>query len=52
MTVIDAYTRFLVVVPLRNKFAETVADALVEHVILLFGASRSLVTDCGKKFGS
>jgi transposase InsO family protein len=50
MTAIDAYTRFLIVVPLRNKSAEAVADALVEQVFLPFGTWRSLVTDCGKEF--
>jgi Integrase zinc binding domain len=38
MTAIDAYTRFLIVGPLRNKSAEAVAEALVEHVFLPFGA--------------
>ena len=50
LTAIDAYTRYLVAVPLRNKSALTVAGALVEHVFLPFGSYRSLVSDQGKEF--
>jgi hypothetical protein len=34
LTVTDCMTRFLVAVPLRNRFAKTVAAALVKHVFL------------------
>lgn len=50
LTAIDAYTRFLVAVPLRNKEAKTVANALVEKVFLPFGSYRSLVSDQGGEF--
>lgn len=40
MTAIDAYTRFLIAVPIRRKSAEAVAQALVERVYLPFGAWR------------
>jgi transposase InsO family protein len=50
ITAIDAYTRYLVAVPLRNKMAVTVANALVEHVFLPLGAYRSLVSDQGREF--
>jgi predicted aspartyl protease len=49
-TAIDAYTRYLVAVPLRNKSAVTVANALVEHVFLPHGAYRSIVSDQGREF--
>jgi transposase InsO family protein len=49
-TAIDAYTRYLVAVPLRNKSAVTVANALVEHVFLPHGAHRSIVSDQGREF--
>jgi hypothetical protein len=45
LTAIDAYTRFL-----KNKMAVTVADALVERVLLPFGCFRSLVSDQGPEF--
>ena len=50
LTIIDAFTRYLTAVPLRNKSALTVADALVERVFLPFGCCRSLVSDQGTEF--
>jgi transposase InsO family protein len=50
MTAIDAYTRFLVAVPLRNKTAVAVAYALVDHVFLPFGSYRSIISDQGREF--
>jgi transposase InsO family protein len=49
-TAIDAYTRYLVAVPLRNKSTVTVANALVEHVFLPHGAYRSIVSDQRREF--
>ena len=50
LTAIDAYSRFLFCVPLKNKTALTVARALVEHVFLPFGSFRTIVSDQGKEF--
>ena len=50
LTAIDAYTRYLVAVPIRNKTATTVASALIEHVFLPLGAYRCLVSDQGREF--
>ena len=50
LTAIDAYTRYLTAVPLRNKTAVVVADAIIKHVFLPFGAFRSIVSDQGKEF--
>jgi hypothetical protein len=47
LTVLDAVTRYLIAVPLKNKSALTVAEALVKNVFLLFG---SLVSDQGTEF--
>jgi hypothetical protein len=44
LIVIDDYTRFLITVPLKNKSAVNVANALVERVFLPFGCCRSLVS--------
>ena len=50
LTAIDAFTRFLVAVPLRDKRAITVAEALVDRVLLPFGCSRTLVSDQGSEW--
>jgi len=50
LTAIYAYTRFLIAVPLKNKMAVTVADALVERLLLPLGSFRSLVSDQGSQF--
>jgi hypothetical protein len=47
LTVLDAVTRYLIAVPLKNKSALTVAEALVKNVFLLFD---SLVSDQGTEF--
>lgn len=52
MTAIDAYTRFLIAVPIRHKTAEAVAQALVEKVYIPFGAWRVMVSDQGKEFNN
>ena len=49
-TAIDAYTRYLIAVPLRNKTAVSVANALVEHVFLPHGSYRSILSDQGREF--
>jgi hypothetical protein len=50
LTAIDAFSRFLVAVPLRDKSAVTVATALAQHVFLPFGSCRSMVSDQGTDF--
>jgi transposase InsO family protein len=50
LTAIDAYTRYLVAVSIRNKTATTVASALIEHVFLPLRAYRCLVSDQGREF--
>ena len=50
LTAIDAYSRFLICVPLKNKCAITVAQALVENVFLPHGSFRALVSDQGREF--
>jgi predicted aspartyl protease len=52
LTAIDAYTRFLIAVPLRNKSAEAVANALVERVFTPFGCWRTMVSDQGTDFNN
>ena len=50
LTAIDAFSRYLWCVPLKNKQALTVASALVDHVLLPQGSYNSLVTDQGGAF--
>ena len=52
LTMIDARTRFLVAVPLRNKTANLVAKNLMERVISIFGPPETLVSDLGSEFVS
>ena len=50
LTAIDAFSRFLICVPLKNKNAVTVATALVENVFLPHGCYRIIITDQGREF--
>ena len=52
LTIIDAFTRFLIAVPLRNKTSKLVAKALFERVISVFGPMETLVSDQGSEFVS
>ena len=50
MTACDAFSRFVVAVPLRNKSAISVAMALVSEVVLKFGVPQYILTDLGREF--
>jgi hypothetical protein len=50
MTCVDAYTRYLIAIPLRDKTATSIADALVTHVFCRIGLCRQLITDLGPEF--
>ena len=50
LSVIDHLTRFLVLVPLKDKSMSTVARALVTHVFLIFAAPETLHSDQGPEF--
>ena len=49
MTAIDAFSKFAVLVPIRDKSAVTVARAIMDNVFLRFGAGEVL-TDGGCEF--
>jgi hypothetical protein len=49
-TAIDYFTKYLVAVPLRNKTAWSVANALVTKVYLVFGCSETQINDQGREF--
>jgi hypothetical protein len=50
MTAVDIFSRFLIAVPIRNKTALTVAEALYQRVFCIFGTVRQLKTDLGREF--
>ena len=50
LTGICCFTKYLVVVPLRDKSALTVANALLKHVYLIYSACELQVHDNGSKF--
>jgi len=50
MTACDAFTRFVIAAPLRNKTALSVARALVHEVVLKYGMPQTILTDLGGEF--
>ena len=48
----DFFTKWITAIPLPNQEAATVADALIEHVISLFGVPRIIHSDQGSNFES
>nr|XP_027216507.1 uncharacterized protein LOC113809181 [Penaeus vannamei] len=50
LSIIDHMSRYLQLIPLPNKSAQTIADAFVEHYFTLFGVPRMLTTDSGSEF--
>jgi len=50
LSVIDSVTRYLWLIPLRNKTAETVANALYEDVIARTSVPSAVLSDLGKEF--
>ena len=50
MTVVDFFTDYLVVVPIQNKSAQTVATALFTHVLGVHGCPLKLMSDRGTEF--
>ena len=50
LSVIDHLTRFLILVPVPNKRATTIAQALVEHVFSVFSPPETLHSDQGTEF--
>jgi len=50
LSVIDSATHYLWLIPLRNKTAETVANALYKDVIARTSVPSAVLTDLGKEF--
>jgi transposase InsO family protein len=52
LTMIDHFSRYLVMVPMQDQTAETVASVLVKHWILKFGVPAVILSDQGSNFMS
>ena len=52
LVITDGFTKWTQAIPLPNQMAQTVADALMTHVISLFGVPRQIHTDQGRNFES
>ena len=50
LVIIDHFSRFLQLVPLRRKDAESVTEAFIKEYVTLFGPPRALQTDNGTEF--
>lgn len=50
VTIICELTKYLIIVPIPNKKAHTVAKAIFDNVFLIFGPSKSILTDCGSEY--
>ena len=48
----DHFTKWITAVPLPNQETKTVANALIEYVISVFGVPREIYTDQGSNFES
>jgi transposase InsO family protein len=49
-TAIDPFSKYAIVVPIRNKEATTVAKVIVEHIFLKWGLCFEILSDQGKEF--
>ena len=52
LTMLDGFSRFLIAVPIPNKFASTVAKAIHRNLFAKFGLCRVIQSDRGKEFQS
>ena len=52
LTMIDHFSRYLVMIPLINQSAESVAKAFMSEWVLRFGLPKSVITDRGANFMS
>ena len=50
MVIIDCFSRWLILVPIPDKKATTIADALFKHVIIAHSCFKRLLSDQGGEF--
>lgn len=51
-TMVDAYSKYFLAVPISQQTAPIIASALIDHLVLKFGAPETLVTDQGANLKS
>ena len=47
---VDVFTRYVIMVPIENKFPATIALAIFRNLIAVFGVPRSILSDQGGEF--
>lgn len=52
LVVCDSFSKFVMLFPLRSATASSVVRAIEDHVILVFGAPRTIIVDNGVQFKS
>ena len=52
LTMVDCFTRFCILVPLKSRTATVVADAMFVHLVCTFSVPRAILTDQGPEFES
>ena len=50
LTVVDFFTHYTITVPLQNKAAKTVAEALFQNVLAVHGCPKQFMSDRGTEF--
>lgn len=50
VTMICDFSKYLISVPIPNKEANTVAKAIFEHFILIYGIMKQIRSDCGTEY--
>lgn len=48
--VVDAFSKYLILIPLVDQTAVTISDAIIDHVILPYGMPFEIVSDQGTNF--
>ena len=52
IVVIDYYTRYIEMAPLKNMKSQTIADFFVNNIVVRYGAVKTVLTDLGRSFKS
>ena len=50
LSVIDCFSRYLILIPIKDHGATTVTQALYERVVAYFGCPRKFLSDRGTEF--
>lgn len=50
LTLIDHYTKFLLIIPIKDQSSATVAQEFVQHYVKFFGIPSTLISDNGNSF--